>query len=224
MCGMAMVALGTNAGFTAGIYNPFSVGTAQHIAELPLYSGASMRWITLIILNVVTSIYIMWYANKHRISGKERKEEVEIKIDCKMMSKRQKLVLLEFVCTFVILTVGIAKWGWSTKEIIVVFLLASIIIGTSYGFSGNQICELYIVGARRLLKGAFVIGIAATIRLVLNEGNILDTITYNLTNILYVLPKEIQLIGILFLNALLDRKSTRLNSSHIQNTRMPSSA
>ena len=41
--GMAMVMLGTNAGFAAGIYNPFSVGVAQTIAELPPYSGAWLR-------------------------------------------------------------------------------------------------------------------------------------------------------------------------------------
>ena len=42
--GMAMVMLGTNAGFAAGGYNPFSVGIAQAIAELPLYSGVWLRW------------------------------------------------------------------------------------------------------------------------------------------------------------------------------------
>lgn len=38
--GTAMVALGVNVGFAAGVYNPFSVGIAQTIAEVPLYSGA----------------------------------------------------------------------------------------------------------------------------------------------------------------------------------------
>ena len=48
--GVAMVMLGTNAGFAAGIYNPFSVGVAQTIAELPPYSGAWLRWLVLALL------------------------------------------------------------------------------------------------------------------------------------------------------------------------------
>ena len=58
--GMAMVMLGTNAGFAAGIYNPFSVGIAQTIAELPLYSGAWLRWLLLAMLVAATSAYILY--------------------------------------------------------------------------------------------------------------------------------------------------------------------
>ena len=62
--GMAMVMLGTNAGFAAGIYNPFSVGIAQTIAELPLYSGAWLRWLLLAVLVAATSAYILYRAGR----------------------------------------------------------------------------------------------------------------------------------------------------------------
>lgn len=67
--GMAMVMLGTNAGFAAGIYNPFSVGIAQTIAELPLYSGAWLRWLLLAVLVPVTGAYIVRRAGKPALSG-----------------------------------------------------------------------------------------------------------------------------------------------------------
>ena len=50
LTGIAMVALGVNVGFTAGIFNPFSVGVAQEIAEVPLFSGAGLRVVTLVVL------------------------------------------------------------------------------------------------------------------------------------------------------------------------------
>lgn len=67
--GMAMVMLGTNAGFAAGIYNPFPVGIAQTIAELPLYSGAWLRWLLLAVLVPVTGAYIVRRAGKPSLSG-----------------------------------------------------------------------------------------------------------------------------------------------------------
>lgn len=66
--GMAMVMLGTSAGFAAGIYNPFSVGIAQIIAERPLYSGAWLRWLLQAAL-VPVAVYILRRAGEPALSG-----------------------------------------------------------------------------------------------------------------------------------------------------------
>lgn len=198
ICGMAMIALGTNVGFTAGIFNPFGVGIAQTIAEVPLYSGAAYRWITLLILIMVTSLYLVWYARKHRLSVRmDENKDIHLSI-------RQKIVLLEFVSTFFILTVGISRYGWSAKDIVVVLLIAGIFMGLSEGFTPGQICEFITEGCRKMVKGVLVIGIAATIRFILTEGNILDTITYYLTELVYHMPGEIQLLGIFLFNAFIN--------------------
>ena len=54
--GTAMIALGAAVGFTAGILNPFNVGVAQDIAELPLFSGMAYRIVVLVVLLAATSI------------------------------------------------------------------------------------------------------------------------------------------------------------------------
>ncbi len=59
-----MIALGAAVGFTAGILNPFNVGVAQDIAELPLFSGMAYRFVILIVLLVATSAYIIVYAKR----------------------------------------------------------------------------------------------------------------------------------------------------------------
>lgn len=41
--GTAMIAMGAASGFTAGILNPFNVGVAQDIAEIPMFSGMEYR-------------------------------------------------------------------------------------------------------------------------------------------------------------------------------------
>src|SRR5699024_9437497 len=53
--GMAMVFIGAMAGFSAGFLNPFTVGVAQSIAGLPLFSGIVLRIIIQIILVAIAS-------------------------------------------------------------------------------------------------------------------------------------------------------------------------
>ena len=195
MCGMAMVALGTNAGFTAGIFNPFSVGTAQMIAEIPLYSGAGLRWVTLLVLNLVTSLYLMYYASKHRVPQQNATKHK------KNMALRQKLAVTEFVLSFIMLTFGIIKLSWGTNDIVVMFLITGVIMGISSGFTISYICEVFTDGCKRMVKGVLIIGIAATIRLVLTEGNIMDTITHTMTQGISYLPLQIQLLGMFLFNA-----------------------
>src|SRR5699024_4627993 len=64
--GTAMVIVGSYAGFTAAFMNPFTVGVAQEIAELPLFSGMAFRLITFSVYVIVTVFYVMLYAKKIR--------------------------------------------------------------------------------------------------------------------------------------------------------------
>jgi uncharacterized ion transporter superfamily protein YfcC len=224
LTGTAMVALGTNAGFAAGIYNPFSVGIAQTIAEVPLYSGAWIRWLLLVFLISVTSIYIVCYAKRYdslaasdqfviqyektddMVLGFTHQKDtgIEIEMGYKPITIRQKLVLLLFIASFVIVTYGISAWKWEIQEIGVLFLITGIVCGFAYGFEVNRICDIFLDGCKKMLKGVFVIGLAATLRLVLSDGNILDTIAYNLTGFARYFPNWAKLMGMFYGNAALD--------------------
>ncbi|PKM93219.1 MAG: C4-dicarboxylate ABC transporter permease [Firmicutes bacterium HGW-Firmicutes-1] len=201
MSGVAMIMLGVNAGFTAGIFNPFSVGTAQTIAELPLFSGAWLRWLTLPVLIAVTSAYIMHYAKSHRAERDDPTLEIQ---ENETMNHGEKFSLTVFVAGFLILTLGISLWRWETVNIVVAFLVIGIAVGLAAGYSFYDICELFISGSKKMMKGVMVVGIAATIRLILTDGNILDTITYQLTGLVYQLPPTLQLLGMFIFNALIN--------------------
>ena len=62
--GLAMVSVGASVGFTAAIMNPFTVGVAQGIAELPTFSGMGFRIVLFIALYIVAVIYVYRYAGK----------------------------------------------------------------------------------------------------------------------------------------------------------------
>ena len=61
-------------GSAASTLNPFSVGIAQAIAEIPPGTGIKYRVIQFIIYTAITVIFIMWYA--HRVKKNPEKSVV----------------------------------------------------------------------------------------------------------------------------------------------------
>ncbi|MDL2264648.1 C4-dicarboxylate ABC transporter permease, partial [Synergistaceae bacterium OttesenSCG-928-I11] len=61
---VAMMGTGANIGFSAGMLNPFTVGVAQSIAELPMFSGLAFRSVGYVILYIAAVWYTLRYANK----------------------------------------------------------------------------------------------------------------------------------------------------------------
>jgi len=196
--GMAMVMLGTNAGFAAGAYNPFSVGVAQAIAELPLYSGAWLRWLLLAVLVPVTSLYILRRAERSVPDGGEE-DFAE-----RSLAPRQGLVLALLLGTLVLSVWGVNAWGWGIPEIAAAFLVLGILCGLAAGLGADQICVLLTNGCKKMMSGALIIGMAAALRLVLTQGGILDSVVHGLLGLVEGLPAWSQLLGLFYANALLD--------------------
>lgn len=53
-------------GFAGAVLNPFTIGIAQGIAGLPLFSGLEYRLFCWLVLNVAGIGYILWYASRVR--------------------------------------------------------------------------------------------------------------------------------------------------------------
>lgn len=205
--GMAMIMLGTNAGFAAGVFNPFSVGIAQDMADLPIFSGAWLRWLILAVLLFATSLYIL---RKAEFNGNQEENMVSLwdEIFTKKAEKEKKInksAVLALLCfVMILLGVGVSNWGWEIRQLTIVFLLWGILSGIFAGDSPNEICRLFVDGSKKVMTGIFVIGLAATMRYILEQGMIIDSITYGLVNRLKELPPVLQLSGMFFANAAID--------------------
>ncbi len=62
--GVSFCFVAAGLGFTGAILNPFTIGIAQGLSDLPLFSGIEYRFICFIIINVIGIGYILRYANK----------------------------------------------------------------------------------------------------------------------------------------------------------------
>lgn len=209
--GTAMIALGAAIGFTAGILNPFNVGVAQDIAELPLFSGMGYRIFILIVLLAATSAYIICYAKKVASNPKNSiiygiKEDQEYTFDdvSDTMSKRQIRVLVIMVACFGILIYGLSKLGWYFEEMSALFIFMGIICGFVNGYGPSRIAKEFGEGAKGIVVGCLIIGIARTVEVILSDASILDTIVYGIVNIVGVLPNSIKAVGMFLCQSLIN--------------------
>ncbi|QQS50544.1 MAG: YfcC family protein [Bacteroidota bacterium] len=62
--GLCVVFVAAGLGFAGAVLNPFTIGIAQGIAGLPLFSGIEYRLFCWLIINLVGIGYILWYANR----------------------------------------------------------------------------------------------------------------------------------------------------------------
>jgi uncharacterized ion transporter superfamily protein YfcC len=196
--GMAVIAVGVGVGYSGAAMNPFTVGVAQGIAELPYLSGAWYRIICHVAQIVVASIYIINYA--FRIQADPSKSLVygddfsKFSMDEETLAKhefgiRQKLSLLIFFVTLAFFVVGVKVWGWYLGEIATVFLLMAIAIAIIMGWSPNEFAQKIASGLGEITTACLMVGIARGIRVVLQEGNIIDTVVYAMSLPLSSLPK-----------------------------------
>ena len=211
--GVSMVALGGAIGFSTGTFNPFTTGVAQSIAGLPIFSGVGYRFICLVVFLIVTNIYIIWYAKKvkanpeasvvYEMEQENKKVEVSEKQHDKIEG-RHYLVLLIVIACFVLLVYGSQNWKWKLQENAAMFIWMGVLSGLAYGFGPSKIAEEFTKGAKKLVYGALMIGMANGISLILADGKILDTTVQYLGGLLVVLPSHAQAAGMFLMQLLIN--------------------
>jgi len=211
--GVSMVALGGAIGFSTGTFNPFTTGVAQSIAGLPIFSGVGYRFVCLVVFLIVTNIYIIWYAKKvkanpeasvvYEMEQENKKVEVSEKQHDKIEG-RHYLVLLIVIACFVLLVYGSQNWKWKLQENAAMFLWMGVLSGFAYGFGPSRIAEEFTKGAKKLVYGALMIGMANGISLILADGKILDTTVQYLGGLLVVLPSHAQAAGMFLMQLLIN--------------------
>ena len=87
------------------------------------------------------------------------------------------------------LLVGVMQYGWYINEMGALFFGLGIVSGIIYRMKLNKMGELFVEGAKSLLYGALLIGIARGIMVVLENGQILDSVVYYLVQPLAYLPR-----------------------------------
>ncbi len=195
LVGIAVVLLGSGAGVLASTVNPFATGIASGFAGVSLGDGLITRLVMLVLFDAVAIWYVMAYARKVRgapekslVSGFSRKFDARKGGDVPTLTSRRKVALSIFAAVFLVMVyavipfdeigVPIPTLGWWFPELSGLFLVGGIIIGIAYGLGEADTADAFVAGAADLVGVGLIIGISRGITVLMDGGQITDTVLY----------------------------------------------
>ena len=175
LMGMLVVYVAANIGFSAAFLNPFTVGIAQEMAGLPLFSGMGYRFCCWALLTALTVGAVLLYAKR---SKKTPARETAAAETAAPLTRRQVWILIVLGLTVAALVWGVTRHQWYLPEITALFLAMGILCGLIAGFPAGRIVDELLAGAKDILSAALVVGVASGIIVILQDGHIIDSILH----------------------------------------------
>ena len=189
--GMGMSLLAVGCGFASGICNPFTVGVAQEIAGLPMFSGAWLRIAAFILIYALLTAFLMIYAKKIEKpicnGGLDDSFTPDKKMDRGAISFAATVgtgILLVLLSGFIP-----ALQDFTMIIVAVMFLIAGIVSTLLSGMSTKELGKSSLTGIVSILPAVIMILMASSIKYTLEEANILDTILYGAVGVAESLPQ-----------------------------------
>ncbi len=193
--GVSIPFVGAGAGFAGAFMNPFTIGIAQGIAELPPFSGFGYRLLVWLLITAIAILFVLFYARKI-VRHPERspvysldhywRTEHHIQPDASKtptLNKRHIAILIIFALAMVGLILGVTLAGWYISEIAALFLGSALLIGLVSHLTINEITQTFVNGARELVPVAFIIAMARAILVIASDGRIIDSILHSLAGV-----------------------------------------
>lgn len=174
--------------------NPFQVGIAQKLAQLPLLSGGGFR---LALLVPALALWIggtMRHAVRHRVAPELTVTEVAA--DAQGAGRHGLVLLLLLVC-FSIFGYGVVALGWDFDQMGALFFVLGVGAGLLGGLGLSGTAEGFVTGFRDIAFSALLIGFARAIFVVLEQGHIVDTIVQGMSAPLAHLPVTLSALGMM---------------------------
>ncbi len=186
--GMSLLAVGC--GFASGVCNPFTVGVAQQLASLPMFSGAWLRIVAFALIYALLFFFVYFYAKKIE-------KPVGIASDHEFVA--DKKMDRATVCFAAILSAGIltvllagfipALQSLTMVIVAVTFLVAGIVSTLVSGMSGKELGKSSLSGVVSILPAVLMILMASSIKYTLQEASVLDTILHGAVGVAETMPR-----------------------------------
>lgn len=187
LTGLLMVYVAAHVGFSGAVLNPFTVGLAQGLSGLPLFSGSGYRLVCWALLTVVLIGVTLVYAHRVRRcptlspmyeADAHWRQAAATTADEATGRWGRTAALLLLLATIVSLVVGVMYYGWYLTEISAAFLAMGITAGYMCGLTTDDVIREFTAGAKDILGAAIVVGMATGIIIILENGHIIDTILH----------------------------------------------
>lgn len=244
--GVSLCFFAAGLGFAGATLNPFTIGIAQGLSDVPLFSGIEYRLLCWAVITTIGIFFILRYAAKikkdparsimheedqyWRNRNNTQSEVVRYETPrsawftfgllmvvmglfsfkfpdsvltigqsnvtlpvvpvltgifaiSSMIALRKSVhffILNIFIFTILYLIVGVMGYQWYVMEIATLFFAMGIASGLAMNYSANKITELFLSGVKDILSAALIVGLAAGIIVVLQNGKVIDPMLHSI--------------------------------------------
>ena len=189
LTGMGMSLLAIGCGFASGVFNPFTIGVAQELAGLPMFSGAWLRAVSFVLIYALLWLFV----RKH---AKKVDRGVQGDVDNFVADKKMDKALFLFA---LILGIGIViilfspfikvLQDYTMIIVAVMFLVAGIVSNITSGMSWKAFGKNMGTGVVNMLPAVLMILMASSIKYTLETAGALTVILDAAIGVAGALPK-----------------------------------
>lgn len=186
--GMSLLAIGC--GFSAGICNPFTIGVAQELAGLPMFSGMWLRALAFALVYALLIGFLTLYAKKIEKPVDTNTTNQEFQNNIQMNHGLIWFAGLMLTGISVVLSsVWITVLQDYTMIIVALTFLLAGMIASIVSRGGGNLAKIFWNGLVSVLPAVLMILMANSIKFTLVEGNVLDTLLNGAIDIAQTLPR-----------------------------------
>ncbi len=205
---MGMVWIPYGIGWGCAGINPFGVLIAQNIAGVPLTSGWGFRLVMMLAFLALGFHHLYRYARKVQrdpsqslvadvdySSGFEPPQDIEL-------TRTRSVILAVFLLGLGFFVYGAAKFGWYISELNAVFFGIGLVAAVIARLSPSVTSQTFLEGAAKMTAPALIVGFARAIAIVLEDGQIIDSIVHSIAGLLEGMPADVSALGMLAVQSL----------------------
>lgn len=166
----------------------------------------TFRLIAFVLLVGVTIWYTWRYCRKilndpsRSLIGIEAGGEDKLNFD-ETFTSRHKMILLWTAAALIFFVFAVVKFQWTTDHMAAFFVIIGLVAGIIAGMNYNTIAITFLEGCKNLVYGALIIGLARAVLVIMENGQILDTLVNALSQPLAALPPVATAIGMFVMNS-----------------------
>ncbi|MBK05161.1 MAG: hypothetical protein CL920_25755 [Deltaproteobacteria bacterium] len=191
--GLAIPFLSAGFGFAAAMFNPFTVGTAQKLAELPLFSGLWLRALFFAITLLMVLGYLLYYTRKiekdptksptYELDQKRKLQSTEGQ-DIEEVANPGKITVYLLVCFALVAGVVFGGTQISILQelafpiIALIFLIMGFGVGLLAQIGIGQTFKHFLKGLADFAPAIVLILMAASVGYMIEIGNVMPTILH----------------------------------------------
>lgn len=177
LTGIGMSLLAVGCGFAAGVFNPFTIGVAQELAGLPMFSGSSLRLLSFVLIYLVLIIFLYRHAKKVAKDIDETNKNEFIINENMEKAYKAFIIIFSFAIILVLLSPVItALQDYTLIIVALMFLIAGITSIKLAKTSNSDLGKYMLEGMVNVLPSVLLILMASSIKYTMEESGVLNTI------------------------------------------------